>query len=290
MKSYESNAEMNADTQFGSLNWNHSGYESLPIRVLTAGNTSLVGGAGWEVRRQSPESLGAGAMVEGDCWLVESGDLVRISVDGLSRSGLPVVVLVGDSAADPALLDLAEGFVFEGDSAGVVDAVIAAAVRRDSGLVVRDLSDGTAKTINALSAEASRIADALARLAATEKPAVPAEQPVDATLIRRLIRLRRARDRYFPADIFADPAWDMLLDLMAAQLEHRDVPVSSLCIAAAVPTTTALRWIRSLSEAGLFVRRMDPTDARRTYISLSPDAAAGMMGWLRLFSEQFAVR
>ena len=158
------------------------------------------------------------------------------------------------------------------------------------GLVVRDLSDGTAKTINALSAEASRIADALARLAAAEQPPIAAEQPVDAALVRKLIRLRRARDRFFPADIFADPAWDMLLDLMAAQLEHRDVPVSSLCIAAAVPTTTALRWIRSLSEAGLFLRRMDPSDARRTYISLSPHAAAGVMGWLRVFSEHFAAR
>lgn len=281
---------MNADTQFGGGNWNRSGHESLPIRVLTTGATPYAGGAGWEVRRQTPESLGSGAVQDGDCWLVESGDLARISVDGLVRSGLPVVALVGDAPADPALLDIAEGFVVAGDSPAVIDAVMVAAARRDNGLVVRDLSDGTAKTINALSAEASRIADALARLAATEKPAASAEQPVDAALVRKLIRLRRARDRYFPAEIFADPAWDMLLDLMAAQMEQRDVPVSSLCIAAAVPTTTALRWIRSLTDAGLLLRRMDPTDARRTYINLSPDAAAGVMGWLRVFSEQFAVR
>jgi len=36
----------------------------------------------------------------------------------------------------------------------------------------------------------------------------------------------------------ADPAWDMLLDLTAARAESRAVSVSSLCIAAGVPTTT----------------------------------------------------
>jgi len=35
---------------------------------------------------------------------------------------------------------------------------------------------------------------------------------------------------------------------------------------------------------------MDPADARRTYVSLSPDAASAMMAWLRAFSDQFAVR
>jgi DNA-binding MarR family transcriptional regulator len=82
----------------------------------------------------------------------------------------------------------------------------------------------------------------------------------------------------------------MLLDLTAAQLEGKPVPVSSLCIAAAVPTTTALRWIRSLSEAGLFERRVDPSDARRTYINLSSDAASAMLGYLRGFSAQFSPR
>ncbi len=38
-------------------------------------------------------------------------------------------------------------------------------------------------------------------------------------LIREAIKLRRLRDSYFPADLFADPAWDILLDLFAARLE-----------------------------------------------------------------------
>ncbi len=46
------------------------------------------------------------------------------------------------------------------------------------------------------------------------------------------------------------------------------VAVSSLCIAAAVPATTALRWIKALTDRGLFVRAADPQDGRRVYIEL----------------------
>jgi hypothetical protein len=63
-----------------------------------------------------------------------------------------------------------------------------------------------------------------------------------AALARRYLRHRRERERLLP-DLFADPAWDILLDLFAASIERRPVSVSSACVAAAVPPTTALRWI-----------------------------------------------
>ena len=94
--------------------------------------------------------------------------------------------------------------------------------------------------------------------------------------IRRLIRLRRMRDNFFDPALFADPAWDMLLDLMAARIEEDRVAVSSLCIAAAVPPTTALRWIKAMTDHGLFERHADPDDGRRIFIRLSEPAAAAM--------------
>ncbi len=103
---------------------------------------------------------------------------------------------------------------------------------------------------------------------------------ITANEVRAIIRLRRMRDRFFRSDLFADPAWDMLLDLMAARLERMQVAVSSLCIAAAVPPTTALRWIKTLSENGMFVRIADPEDGRRVFIALSDGAAAGMAAYL----------
>jgi len=78
---------------------------------------------------------------------------------------------------------------------------------------------------------------------------------------REILKARRARAKFFASSLFADPAWDMLLDLLLARLEQRTVAVSSLCIAAAVPPTTALRWIKRLTDEGIFVRTADPRDA-----------------------------
>jgi hypothetical protein len=100
------------------------------------------------------------------------------------------------------------------------------------------------------------------------------DQPVDAKALREIIKMRRLRDRFFAADLFADPAWDILLDLKAAALEGQKVSVSSLCIAAAVPPTTALRWIAAMTESGMLVRRQDPNDARRVFIELSDETSA----------------
>ena len=92
-----------------------------------------------------------------------------------------------------------------------------------------------------------------------------------AKLVRRLIRKRRQRDQFFPSDLFADPAWDMMLDLYAAHYERREISVSSLCIAAAVPATTALRWIKTMVDDGRFVRIADPADGRRIIVRLADD-------------------
>lgn len=82
------------------------------------------------------------------------------------------------------------------------------------------------------------------------------------------------------ADLFADPAWDMLLDLFAARIEKRDVSVSSLCLAAGVATSTAAGWLRQLERSGLVTRRPDPQDGRRVFIEIAPVAAEGVERWL----------
>lgn len=102
---------------------------------------------------------------------------------------------------------------------------------------------------------------------------------VDAAQVRDLLRARRLRDDFLPADLFADPAWDMLLDLLAARLEHECVSVSSLCIASAVPPTTALRWIRTLTEKGFVDRQADPHDGRRVFIALADHTAEALIRW-----------
>jgi hypothetical protein len=147
-----------------------------------------------------------------------------------------------------------------------------------------DVKDSGTPRLQQISEEVGRIASALAALSEEDRAAADVAKGkvrVDAGLVRTMIRARRLRDQFFHSEIFADPAWDMLLDLFAARLEKRRVAVSSLCIAAAVPSTTALRWIKSLSDQGLFVRIADPEDGRRVFIELSDGAAAAMENYLR---------
>jgi DNA-binding MarR family transcriptional regulator len=105
----------------------------------------------------------------------------------------------------------------------------------------------------------------------TSRPPLP-----DPRLLRRIIRQRQLRAQFFDGDIFADPAWDMLLDLAAARVEHTRVSVTSLCIASNVPATTALRWIGQMTDAGLFQRVDDQIDRRRAFIALTDKAADAM--------------
>jgi hypothetical protein len=108
-------------------------------------------------------------------------------------------------------------------------------------------------------------------------------RPGDADLsiqARCYLRSRRLREGLFPEGIFADPAWDMLLDLFACQLEGNRVCVSSACSAASVPSTTALRWVDRLEDCGLVARRPDPVDSRRIYVELTQLAASRIELWL----------
>jgi hypothetical protein len=159
--------------------------------------------------------------------------------------------------------------------------------------------DVEAVRLRRLNDEVARIAEMLARFTRREADAASPERParligdgkaafgtppegsrIDPHAIRQAIRSRRLRDQFFDPGMFEDPAWDMLLDLFAAELEGAQVSVSSLCIAAAVAPTTALRWISKMTEAGLFERRPDPFDRRRAFMALSSRARAGMRNYV----------
>ena len=92
-------------------------------------------------------------------------------------------------------------------------------------------------------------------------------------VVRDILQARLERNSHFPAHLFSDPAWDMLLDLYAAELAQIRVSVTSLCIASNVPTSTALRWISALEDEGLIQRDADPLDARRFFMSLTETAS-----------------
>jgi len=105
------------------------------------------------------------------------------------------------------------------------------------------------------------------------------DQEIAATL-RTIIASRSLRSRFFPSQLFADPAWDILLDLARAKFEGQQVSVSSVCIAASVPMSTALRWVKQMTDAGLLRRWTDPNDRRRDLIALTDTTAAHMRDYL----------
>ncbi|HET9810465.1 MAG TPA: MarR family transcriptional regulator [Sphingomicrobium sp.] len=100
-----------------------------------------------------------------------------------------------------------------------------------------------------------------------------------AATVRSILTARRARDVLICRDLFAEPAWDILLELYAAELEQRRVTSSDLSASSAVPPTTSLRWIDRLETTGLVTRREDHLDRRRAWIGLSPAGSHKMQSY-----------
>ena len=105
---------------------------------------------------------------------------------------------------------------------------------------------------------------------------LPMRETRNAEFARSIINARALRRELFDGNLFADPAWDMLLELYALACEGRRISVSKLSFAAGVPATTALRWIDKLESEGLVVRFEDPLDARRIWITLSQSGYSAM--------------
>ena len=123
-----------------------------------------------------------------------------------------------------------------------------------------------------LQAQAARIAEVIEAGDDSASVGPCANRPCSDASIRAILQARLERNSCFPGELFSDPAWDMLLDLYAAELGQVRVSVTSLCIASNAPTSTALRWISALERQNLIERRPDPLDRRRFFMSLTRDA------------------
>jgi len=114
-----------------------------------------------------------------------------------------------------------------------------------------------------------------------------ARRSLDPELIRRVQSARRARSAFLPAELFADAAWDMLLELFACELEEKRLSVGSLSAASGVPMTTTLRWIQTLEDRRLMCRQTDTQDRRRLWVSLSSAGSAAMRRYFASVSSAF---
>ena len=253
-----------------------------------------------------------GDLVLVDCPVIDGAELAALARLDLraAKSGAQLVVSTSIGSLDDVFgcLDQSDAQILVTPSRA--DRIIALGrTLARAGNRVRELSEEDRLALLRLTEQVGQIAQKLEQLSSTSGPApaqpsafrfdgmgdegridensdrlVRAARPPlpDPRLVRKIIRQRQLRARFFEGDLFADPAWDMLLDLTAARAEHVRVSVTSLCIASGVPPTTALRWIGQMTDAGLLQRVDDETDRRRAFITLAEKAADAMA---RYFAE-----
>jgi hypothetical protein len=252
------------------------------------------------------DALALGEVVLLDCPEIDGAKLAALSRLDMraAHCGAQLIVSTSIAALDDvfACLDQSDPQILVDPSRAERVMALGRVLGRMSHLRLRELSEEDRLMLLRLTEQVGQIAERLDRLSANsparfESPrrgfttegiaddrlarAIRPPLP-DPRLVRRIIRQRQLRARFFDAELFADPAWDMLLDLTAARAEHTRVSVTSLCIASGVPPTTALRWIAQMTEAGLFQRVEDEVDRRRAFITLTDTAADAMA---RYFAE-----
>ena len=92
-----------------------------------------------------------------------------------------------------------------------------------------------------------------------------------------------ARERRPPAGlpgVQAEPAWEILLDLFINRTLGKRVAINAACVASRAPSTTALRHIRIMCDAGMVRRIPDGDDRRRLWLELTEETARAMEEYL----------
>jgi len=273
--------------------------------ALDATGARLLGRVAWAQASARLEDQGPLRLIALDCTGVADATLVAMlpSIDTFARENEARLVATLDSSqVDLVAANLFGAHVELLCAPSLAERVAAYALslsQGDGARVSDSARDVETVRLRRLNEEIARIAETLARLSRTDADSSSRGRIADRTLgysappaaaidtppiapreVRAAIRARRLRDQFFDAGLFEDPAWDILLDLFAAELERAQVSVSSLCIAAAVAPTTALRWIAKMTESGMLVRVPDPFDRRRAFMELSAKTSEAVRGYL----------
>lgn len=103
---------------------------------------------------------------------------------------------------------------------------------------------------------------------------------------RQLMAQRKLRRQYLPAELFHEPAWDMLIALFVAHDNDQPMNIKALVAMADAPVTTSQRWIEHLHKLRLIDRVIDPADRRRVEISLSNSGFEAVKGYLSAVAKR----
>jgi DNA-binding MarR family transcriptional regulator len=144
--------------------------------------------------------------------------------------------------------------------------------------------------IKDLTAKLSAVAEEFnGRVAHAAETAPTDDEPSDAALIAHanaMLAERRMRRQFLPAELFHEPAWDMLLALFASRDDRLPMNIKALVSMSDAPVTTSQRWIEHLYKLKLIDRVIDPTDRRRVEISLSHAGDQQLRSYLRALLQR----
>jgi hypothetical protein len=90
--------------------------------------------------------------------------------------------------------------------------------------------------------------------------------------VASILEARRAASRAFGRELFSDPAWDIMVELLAADLRGARLKVSDVRTIA--PKSTLHRWVTALRDRGLVKSCPDAEDLADPWIELAPESGA----------------
>ena len=109
--------------------------------------------------------------------------------------------------------------------------------------------------------------------------------PLSKERLLALVQSNEIKKKLFKDDLFSDPVWNMLLDLMQQSLMGNEVAVSALYYSSGAPIATASRRLTEMESAGLVTRLQDPSDKRRQFVTISQDAYNMIEQYFRAIDE-----
>ena len=122
-----------------------------------------------------------------------------------------------------------------------------------------------------------RIFDALARASSDTLSA-----PEMLSVAELVVHLRSLRTNYLPARLLGEPVWDIMLELLQAELVDQTVTTTQLSVATRLPLGVAVRWVEVMIQNGLCSSTAGDND---DHVQLTVEASAALRGYLAQLSH-----
>ena len=94
------------------------------------------------------------------------------------------------------------------------------------------------------------------------------------------LEARQARNHFFPAHLFGEPVWDILLEMYVAEKKGYSINAQSASMATNAGEAVGLKAVHTLHSTGFVQRVADRFEPAKTNLELTPKAKDAMELWL----------